>query len=144
MTVLGQRPTSVTVVVVLVWVSAFLDLAGGVLLLILSAQDSALGEIGATSGESIGSGIGQLITGTVLALVAASLGRGSAVTRAVVTLVMVLRIALGVWLLVAFGTHQAVEALATIAVAATALALLWNATAKDFFDPVAAARRAAA
>jgi hypothetical protein len=144
MTNLGQRPTSVTVVVVLVWISAFLDIAGGLLLLILSGQDEVLGEVGATSGESLASGIGQLVTGTILALVAASLGRGSAIARALVTTVMVVRIAFGVWLFVAFGTHQAVEALTTIGVAVAALALLWNAAAKDFYDPVGAARRAAA
>jgi hypothetical protein len=69
----------------------------------------------------------------ILALVVYLLGRGSTVPRMLVPIVMLLRIGVAVWAIVAFGTHQLAEGIVSMAVAVTAIVLLWNDNANAFF-----------
>lgn len=129
----APRPTSVTIAVVIGWISVVLDVLGGGALLLLAGSEDVTTALGtdATTARTIG--ITSLVMAAVLALVVYLLGKGSSVARMLVTIVMVLRIGVAIWALVAFGTHHLTEALLSIVIAGTALALLWNGKANTFF-----------
>ena len=129
----APRPTSVTVAVAIGWISVIIDLVAGVALLVLAGNEDVTSALGTDAASARTIGIVTLITAAILALVVSLLGRGSNVARMLVTLVMLARIGVSIWALVAFGTHQLAEAVIAIAIAATAIALLWNDKANTFF-----------
>lgn len=127
------RPTSVTVAVAIGWISVIIDLIAGVALLVLAGNDDVTGALGTDAATARTIGIVTLVMAAILALVVYLLGRGSNIARMLVTIVMLVRIGVSIWALFAFGTHQLAEAIIAIAIAVTAIALLWNDKANTFF-----------
>jgi hypothetical protein len=129
----APRPTSVTIAVAIGWISVIIDLVAGVALLVLAGNDDVTGALGTDAATARTIGIVTLVMAAILALVVYLLGQGSNVARMLVTIVMLVRIGVSIWALVAFGTHQLAEAIIAIAIAVTAIALLWNDKANTFF-----------
>lgn len=128
-----ERPTTVSVAVAIGWISVILDLVGGIALIALANNSDVLDALSTDSGTVKTMGIVILVLGVILALVVFQLGRGGNVARLLVSIVMLARIASAVYVIFAFGTHQLTEAIVSIAIAVTALALLWNDKANQFF-----------
>lgn len=129
----APRPTSVTVAIAVGWIAVVLDLVGGIALVLLANDENVTSALGVEGTTARTWGIVSIVIAVVLALVVYLLGKGSNVARMLVTIVMLLRIGFGAYVLVVFGSHQFAEAVVTIALAVTAIALLWNSKASDFF-----------
>lgn len=133
MTAVGQPPASLSTVVVLTWIAAALDLIAGVVL-VFSANSEAMQ---AAAGESASTvtivGWTYVVIGLAVALVAVKLRDGSSFARALVTALMLLRVASGLWLLFVAGTHGMTEALLTLVISGTVLFLLWTGPTSEYF-----------
>ena len=129
----APRPTSVTIAVAIGWISVIIDAVAGIALLVLAGSDDVTAALGTDASTARTIGIVSLVMAAILALVVYLLGQGSNIARMLVTIVMLVRIGVSIWALVAFGTHQLAEAIIAIAIAITALALLWNDKANTFF-----------
>lgn len=133
-----RRPGSVTVVVVLTWISAVLHLLLGVLLLIVGV---AVGAAATGSTRVIGTGLAitlaivYLIIGLVTMFVAIRLSQGGRGSRMLLTVIEVIAIVTNVvtWI-AANSNQQAVSSVFAIAFAVVILVLLWNRTANEFFN----------
>lgn len=125
------RPGSVTTVVVLTWLTAALSLVGGVIALLLSAE--VLAEAGLSESTVNIYGWTEIVLGVIIGLVALGLGGGSNLARALVSALMVVRIAIGVWAMIQLP-NGVVTGIITIVVALLVLFLLWNAKANAFFQ----------
>jgi hypothetical protein len=127
------RPGSVTIVVVLTWITAILDILGGILLLVLA--NIAGGPVSnVPAGFLWFLGIFYIILGLVIAWVAVRLGQGGRGARMLLTIVQGINIlvALGAW--ISAGTMgQATNSVIGIVIAVIILALVWNQRANDFF-----------
>lgn len=129
------RPGSVTVVVVLTWISAVLQIVVGVLLLVVAATIGTA-EINVARGAIVAIGIFTLVIGLLTAAVASRLGRGGNGARIIVTVLEVLQILGAITTLSVYGSSGAGSgAIGNIAIAAVILALLWNNRANQFFAP---------
>lgn len=127
------RPGSVTVVVVLVWISAILQIIVGVLLLIVAATVGT-SQIEVATGVLVAVGIFTLIVGLITAAVASRLGKGGNGARIIVTVLEVLQIIGAITTLAVYGTSGAGSgSIGSIAIAVIILALLWNNRANEFF-----------
>lgn len=124
------RPASVTIVVVLTWLSAIGSIVSGVLALLLS--DSVLAEADVEKSTATAYGWIGIVLGVVIALVAIGLGRGNTLSRVLVSGLMVLRIVIGIWAM--FVLPDSIVSGAVVAgIALIVLILLWNQKANDFF-----------
>lgn len=124
------RPASVTIVVVLTWLSAIGSIVSGVLALLLS--DSVLAEADVEKSTATAYGWIGIVLGVVIALVAIGLGRGNTLSRVLVSGLMVLRIVIGIWAM--FVLPDSIVSGAIVAgIALIVLILLWNQKANDFF-----------
>ncbi len=130
----APRPTSVTVAIAVGWISVLLDAVGGVALIVLAGNADVTSALGADESTARTIGIVGLVLAAILALVVYLLSQGSTIARMLVTIVMLVRIGFAVWAIVAFGTHQLTEAIVSMAVAVTAIVLLWNDKANAFFS----------
>jgi hypothetical protein len=129
-----ERPASVTVAVTIGWLAVILDIVAGVSLYVLAGNDTLLDALNSTESTVQAVAIGTLVTGVILAIVVFMLGRGSNVARLLVSIVMAVRIGVYIWVIIAVGSHALVEAILGIAIAVTALALLWNDKANAYFN----------
>jgi hypothetical protein len=125
-----RRPASVTVVVVLTWFAAVVSIAGGVVALLLSAEELAAADIAEASANVYG--WTSIVIGAAAALLAIGLGSGSSLARALVSLLMVARMGVGLWAIISLP-EGIVAGVITIALALIVLFLLWNGKAGDYF-----------
>ena len=125
-----RRPASVTVVVVLTWFAAVVSIAGGVVALLLSAEELAAADISEASANVYG--WTSIVIGAAAALVAIGLGSGSSLARALVSLLMVARMGVGLWAIISLP-EGIVAGVITIALALIVLFLLWNGKASAYF-----------
>ena len=125
-----RRPASVTVVVVLTWFAAVVSIAGGVVALLLSAEELAVADISEAS--AIIYGWTSIVIGAAAALVAIGLGSGSSLARALVSLLMVARMGVGLWAIISLP-EGIVAGVVTIVLALIVLFLLWNGKASAYF-----------
>ena len=102
------RPRAVTFVVVLTYISAVLNILGGIFLVIFAGNTQAQSAVGAGRGVLVAFGIFSIIVGVITLLVARGLRHGSRVARMVVTIVMGLQ---AVGALVALTTGMATAGL---------------------------------
>lgn len=128
------RPGSVITVIVLTWLAAILDILGGVIMMALSRSSTFTDAIDVSGATVLLSGIVSVVIGLVTAGVAAMLGAGSPFARVLVSVVMVVRVAAGVYSIVLLGTGGAMSAIVTILFAVLILALLWNKAANLYFS----------
>ena len=127
------RPTSVTVTVVLGWISVIADVAVGISLIVLAGNESVLSALEIGSDDARTYGIVSLAFAVLVAVAVYLLGKGSNISRMLVSIVMALRVGFGIWAIIALGSHHLAEAIITIAIAVVVLALLWNESANRFF-----------
>ena len=126
------RPGSVTTVMVLTWIVALFSIVAGVILLL--ASDQVLADAGISSGTATTYGWVEIVFGVITALVAIGLGNGNNFSRLLVTLLMVLRAALSVWVAIALWGHAGFwSAVLAGLIAVLILAMLWNDRANEFF-----------
>lgn len=135
------RPTSVTVVVVLTWISAILHLLLGILLVVAAV---AIGAAASGSTRVVGTGLAvvlaivYLIIGLITVIVAVRLGQGGRGSRMILTIIEAIAIIANVITWITVGTRQqAVSSVLAIAFAVVILILLWNKTANQFFEATA-------
>lgn len=126
----APRPGTVTVVVVLTWLSAISAILGGILALTLG--ESALAEAGIEKSTATTYGVVDLALGVIIALVAVGLGRGNDFSRALVSALMALRVVVGIWAIIILPNGW-ITGIITIALALIVLILLWNRKANEFF-----------
>lgn len=126
------RPGSVTLVVVLTWISAILAIVAGAFALFGGEQ--YLNELGWSAGEARIEGIVGIVFGLILALLASALGKGSKFARFLVTIVMLFRLVVGALEAVAlWGSTYMWTGVVGVVMALLILWLLWNAKAGAFF-----------
>ncbi|GAA1875651.1 hypothetical protein GCM10009836_66190 [Pseudonocardia ailaonensis] len=121
-----RRPGSVTVVVVLTWISAVLALLGGIALLVLGAS--------APNRLAVIVGVVYVLIGLVTGAVASRLGKGGRGARLLVTILTVLQIVGALTALTGVGATTATSSgWGSIVIGLLLLYLLWNARANAFF-----------
>lgn len=125
------RPSSVTMVVVLTWLAAAMAIVSGVVVLFLS--DAALEEAGISPTTANISAWTEIVIGVIIALVAVGVSNGSNLARMLISILMVVRAAFGIWAIVVFPSGL-VTGLVTIGLAVLVLYLLWNSKANAFFE----------
>lgn len=130
----APRPTSVTIVIVLIWIGAILDIIGGIMLFFFADESAQYVNVGTGESEVKTYGLVLIAIGLFMAFLAWRLGSGGSLMRFLVSLVMILRIMAGVWLIIRVGPGHATEAVVTVTIAAITLYLLWNHKADRFFD----------
>lgn len=123
------RPGSVTFVAVLAYLNGILGIIGGVVILFTRQQMAGASDPGTVAGITT-SAIISIILGIVILIVARGLLNGSAVSRGLVTVVMIVNIVNGVLLLF---TLQFVSGIVDILWALLMLALLFTRRANAFF-----------
>jgi hypothetical protein len=127
-----QRPGSVTLVVVLTWITAILALIGAAILFIVALTVNGA-DLPATKNVMFAAATVALILGLVTAWVAYALAKGSNFARFLVSLVQVLNIANQIWTWIQFGGNYVISAIINIAIAVIILILVWNRRANEFF-----------
>ena len=128
----AARPGSVTTVMVLTWIVALFSIVAGVILLL--ASDQVLADAGISSGTATTYGWVEIVFGVITALVAVGLGNGNNISRLLVTLLMLLRAALSVWVAIVLWGHAGFwSAVLAGLIAVLILAMLWKARANEFF-----------
>jgi hypothetical protein len=127
-----QRPGSVTVVVVLTWISAILALFGAALLFVVAFTVEAP-DRPASRDFLLAAGGFLLVIGLITVWVARALSKGNNFARFLVSLVQVLNILNAIWTWIQLGGNYVISAFLSIAVAVIILALVWNRRANEFF-----------
>ena len=128
------RPGSVTVVVVLTWISAVIAIVSGVLLLIFApAVRVQVGNSNVSTAVII-IGVVILVIGLLTAWVATRLGKGGNGARILLTILEGLQIAGALATLsTVSGSNTVSQSVVTIIIGVVILALLWNSRANAFF-----------
>ena len=124
-----QRPGSVTFVAVLAYLNGILSIIGGVVMLFTRGAMAGAGNAGTEAGITT-SAIISIILGIVILIVARGLLNGSAVSRGLVTVVMIINIFNGILLMF---TLQFISGIIDILWAFLMLALLFTRRANAFF-----------
>ncbi|MBN9111579.1 MAG: hypothetical protein J0I34_22695 [Pseudonocardia sp.] len=126
----AHRPGSVTLVVVLTWISALLSSLWGLIILLLSPATGSL----AYGRAYFVVGVVLLVFGLITAAVASRLGKGGNGARMLVSALQVLQIAGAIaGIATAGGTSTVGQSVLTIVLAFAILGLLWNSRANAFF-----------
>ena len=120
-------------VVVLTYISGISSILGGLLVVLVSRNNSAQAQLGAGGGVLLSAGILSIIIGVVTLVVARGLRHGRRTARLIVTVIMALQIITSVVALFT-GASQALSMIVQIAISAAVIALLWSGTAKPFFQ----------
>lgn len=129
---MSSRPASVTIVVILTWISALLAIGFGLWAVI---DPGALANDLTSLAQVRTEGFVSIIVGLVTAMVASGLGRGNQFARFLVSALMVLRIIGGaIAAFLTFGSIAMWGSLASVLIAVIILWLLWNARAGAFFS----------
>jgi hypothetical protein len=128
------RPGSVTVVVVLTWISAVIAIVSGVLLLIFApAVRVQVGNSNVSTAVII-IGVVILVICLLTAWVATRLGKGGNGARILLTILEGLQIAGALATLsTVSGSNTVSQSVVTIIIGVVILALLWNSRANAFF-----------
>lgn len=125
------RPASVTVVVVLTWITAVIEIIGGILLLVLAP---AVRSSGGPANVALLLGGLVLLIGLITAAVASRLARGGNGARILVTVLTVLQIVSVLTAILAVDVSgSASPGIGTLVIDVVLLALLWNRRANEFF-----------
>lgn len=129
-----RRPFGVSVLVVLVWLQALLQIGGGVLLIFVRNDGDVLSETSLTSDELLAVAIGLIIVGLITALVASALGHGSNFARWLVAILTLLNLGGGIYQLTSVNGQNEISAIASIVVALVVLYILFaERGSREFF-----------
>lgn len=129
-----RRPTGVTIVAVLAWISGALDLISGILLFLLLPVPEVVDQFNGTGGL-ITSAIGSVIIGLIVVIVAGGLLNGNNASRLIVTVIEVLSLIGSLFLVWAYygNRPEVVAEWAGILVSLVVLILLWSRKASAYF-----------
>ena len=130
-----KRPITVTLVVILAWITAIANIIVG-LFLLFGADDAGL--IADYSDSVVSArwlGVVGILYGIIVAVVANGLAKGGQFSRFIVSLLMILRILGDVFLLAQWGGAYVGSAIFNIVLSLIILFLLWNSKASRFFNP---------
>jgi hypothetical protein len=130
-----QRPFTVTVVLVLVWIVALVNIIEGIILMFDSNNVEVLLQYNGNKNTVLIAGIIQIVFGLIVALVATSLGKGSQFARFLISLLMILDIIADVVFVSQNGSRYLWGTVLAILFALVILILLWNSKASRFFKP---------
>jgi hypothetical protein len=130
-----NRPGTVTIVVVLTWLVAILNIVWGIVLLFNVDDLSTLAEYNADAQAARIWAIVLILFGLIVGAVASSLGKGSQFARFLVSLLMIFRIIADVFFLAQYGSVFLGGTVAAILFAFLVLIMLWTAKASRFFNP---------
>jgi hypothetical protein len=138
-TVERHRPVGVTILVVLLWIQAVLQVIGGLVLIFARNDDDILGQASLSSSEMLWLGIGAIIIGLITALIANAVGRGSGFARGVVAFFAILNLITGIVEIFSISGHLIASGLMTILVAVVVLYILFGERgSREFFEGSAA------
>lgn len=126
------RPGGVTLVAVLTWISGLLSIIGGGALIIVRDDADVQRSTGAESSTLVIVGLVSIIIGLVTIAVANGLLRGSGFARFLVTVLMLLEIVAGIYMIVKLP-GQGVSAWVNIVIGVVVILLLWSGRASAFF-----------
>lgn len=116
------RPGGITLLMVLGVIQGLLSAGFGVFL-VLDRDDADLQEVvSMTSAQLSGTGVGLIVAGTILLLLAVALGRGSSIVRWLFGIVTMLNVGFGIWGL--FSLHGEQQLTAALQVV-WGLIILW-------------------
>ncbi len=128
-----ERPGTVTAVVVLTYLAGVFDVIAGGVIWALAGNDTLQEAAGQSRGSLTTAAIVSIVIGLITIGVGAMLAGGSPVARMLVTILMVIRIGVAVFVLVVVGLSGAAEAIIAMVISVTIIALLWNARASTWF-----------
>jgi hypothetical protein len=126
------RPFSVTLMVILVWINALLTGIGAIALIVSADNATVLDQFNGDADAARTSGWVLVVVAILLALLAIGLSRGSRLLRMLITIVIVLRLAVDVYLILT--TNADAAAIISIVFNFILLWLLWNTKANAFFN----------
>lgn len=126
-----DRPVSVTIVAILAFISAVIDLISGVVLLSQSNDPDVSASLGG-SGGVFTHAIGTLILGAIVLVLAFGIWMGSWVARMIVTVAQGLSLIHSLFLAVAYLGNPVGE-WASVVVSAIVMILLWTRPASAYF-----------
>lgn len=127
----ARRPSGVTLIAVLAYLSGAVNLVGGVLLLTQSGVPAVVDAFG-DRGLLFTSAIIGILVGLVTFAVAGGLLRGNTAARAIITVVQVLGVLGGLWWLFASPGNTPADAIGVL-LGILVLLLLWSRRANAFF-----------
>lgn len=127
----GARPGGVTLVAIIVWIQGALNIVSGIIGLFNLNSAAYIAQFGGRT-QAVTATIVVLVFGLIAVAVAGGLLRGSRVSRAVVSIVLLLSLITDVWAL--FAVPSALfSAIVGGFLALIALVLLWSGRARAFF-----------
>lgn len=106
---IARRPGVITFIGIVMYIQAALAVIAGVAFIVFRDSDRILESTNQTSNTLLGSGIGEIVVGVVIFLVAQALMSGSRGARLLVALVEGVRMGFAVWLMMTHHTTAAVE-----------------------------------
>jgi hypothetical protein len=125
-----QRPGTVTLIMVLAIIAGILQIAGGIFV-IIDRDDSRIRlDSASTPDELLWAGILAIIIGTIYILIAGALGRGSRGARLVFGILAVLKLAGGLYAMIAYSGEQRASGVVSAVFSVIVLWLLYG-TEKD-------------
>ena len=135
-----SRPGTITLIVVLMWINAIIEIIGGVLLMLgatsssfVTGFDEGAGVEDVTGGVLLTAGIIGVIFGIITILLAIGLKNGSNGVRIFVTILIVLQILVDVAELTIWQNRSIWTGLLGILIWLIILGMLWSSRASAFF-----------
>ncbi len=129
-----RRPFGVSVLVVLVWLQALLEIAGGVLLLLFRDDKEVLANTDFSTDALLTIAIVLLIAGVITALVASALGNGSNFARWLVAILSLFNLAGGIVQVAAVHGNNVASGISSIVIALIVLYILFaERGSREFF-----------
>jgi hypothetical protein len=130
-----HRPVGVTIVVVLMWISAVLSIIGGIVLIAERHTRSVLDQTDWTPNGILGAGVGFIIFGAITALLAMALGAGSNFVRWLIGIIALIHVAGGIWALIDLeGTARTSGIIDGIVALIVLYILFFERGSKEFFE----------
>lgn len=125
-------PLGISVVTILMYIAAIVDLAAALFLFIETAEVADAADV--TESQITGIAIGLVVAGVVIGLLAMGLRRASNGVRLVIAVVLLFRIAASIYIMFSFPGAR-FEGLVSGVIALAVLYILYgNEEAKSFFD----------
>ncbi len=130
-----HRPVGVTILVVLLWIQAVLQIIGGIVLIFARNDVDILNQTSLSSGGMLTVGILGIIIGAITALVANGVGRGSNFARWIVAFFACLNLVYGIVEIFSISGHLIATGLVTVLLGVVVLYILFGERgSREFFE----------
>jgi hypothetical protein len=104
------RPGGITLLMILGVIQGVIGIAGGIFLILDKDDQTLRDEVNLTSNTLVASGIGLLVAGAIIMLLALRLGSGSNIVRWLYGIVTIVNVGFGVWGLFSLHGEQQMSA----------------------------------